>query len=765
MPAIPGFSARPASQPDAHTLHYDGLRGLAGAIIWVVAAELSQVYSFSNVPMSIFWPPDGIATGLTLAYGPRILVPIGTAILLWNIFRGMSIAQSLLGCGALMLALLLTWSLVQRARRHDDGTGSPIAAMVRYHCLTVLPTAAILSLIGSWQFTLQPSSQSAPDIILVMAVSEILGILLFARLSELSAQAAESLLAGANKAKSWYRWRRQAARPAKRLAWLAGLFVLIFLLVHAAQPSADFWRMVASARYLVFILIAWAAYQGRPFFVHLMTVLSAIILIALTPEDIRDNAWLLPDLALLLGSVAFLGFMASSTMEHRRKIEDSLHEAVRRDPLTGWLNEQGLVAALTRLPRSGYLVGIDLQTLRHTMELIGLLPTHQIEKDLAALIQHDLRQATAFARPCEGFFVIILPEHEDAYACLPRLGTLLNRRHRHGAYNVRIQASVSLLPLAGLPAQEAVADMLATLMLSCQRAAFRQEHALTYDANSLSEQTDLDDMVRARRDQLALLEELKEALQHPPGGPKAPGLWLACQCIHPVREHAHAPSVEILLRWTLQDGSLLSPDKFLPLAERYGLMQQLDRWVVTHTISIVSAFPQALATLDKVAINLSGSSLSNPQLFDFVKRALDARGLRPSLFCFEITETASIVQRTPAIKLLNRLRELGIRTSLDDFGTGLASFDYLISLPLDYVKIDGRFIRDLPDDPVGLSIVNAICAVAQTMKLQTIAEFVETPEQRAVLDHCGVDQVQGYGIGKPVFLIDYLKAAAGPAAI
>lgn len=741
-------------------MNYDWRRGLLAALIWVGAAELSQVFAFSNMPMSIFWPPDGIAAGLTLAYGPRILLPIGAAIWLWNLARGMSLALATLGSATLVFALLVSWWLMRRERQRaaTATAASPLAAMVRYYAIAVLPAVTILSLIGSWQFAPQASDKPVPDVVLVMAVSETLGILLFTRLAELTAESFETLMANARRAddNSSARLRRQMAR--RQIAWVVGLILLAWSVSHM-NFSAGVMHTLSAARYGVFMLIVWTAYRGQAFFVHLVTALSAVVLLTLTPYDIRGNAWLLPDLALLLGSMAFLGFMASATMESRRQIENRLLEMAHHDPLTGWLNESGLVATLAESPRRGYLIGIDLQTLRHTMELIGLLPTHRIEKDLAALLQHDLKQARAFARPRESFFVILLDQAEDAYACLPRLGTLLNQRHGQGAHNVRIQASVGVLPLAERPTGESVADLLAALMLSCQLAAFRQEHALTYDRDALSGRwDDLNDMVRSRRDQLALLEELKEALQHEPGSPTAPGLWLACQPIRSAHESTSPDGIEVLLRWTLRDGTQQTPDGFLPLAERYGLMPQVDRWVVSHALRTVAAFEQVHACIDKVAINLSGSSLSNPLLYDFISRTLAASGLPPSLICLEITETAGIVQRAPAIALLNRLRGLGLATSLDDFGTGLASFDYLTSLPLDCVKIDGRFIRNVQHDRVSLSVVTAVCAVARVMKLKTIAEFVETPQQCTLLENCGVDYLQGYGIGKPVYMVDYLRS-------
>lgn len=725
---------------------------MAAAIIWIIAAQLSQAFSFSDLSISIFWPPDGIAAGLAIAYGPRILIPLGAAIWLWDVARGMAPILATLGVVTLILALWISCKLMERERQQITPLRSPLAAMFRYHAITILPAAVILGLIGSWQFTPTPGTKPTPDIILVMAVSETLGILFFARLAELTAQAVESVLAAPRTIAAQLR-----RRSAVRLAWLGGL-LLLACVIYLADLPASFWREIASARYLVFIPIIWASYRGRAYFVHLVTALSAIILLTLTPDDIRGDAWLLPDQALLLSSVAFLGFMASATMEYRRQIEDKLRNMAHRDPLTGWLNESGLATVLAAPQRQGSLIGIDLQTLRHTMELIGLTPTHQIEKDLAGLIEHDLQQVQAFARPRESFFVILLPEKVNAYTYLPRLGTLLNQRQSHGPHSVRIQASVGVLPLAGRPREESVADILATLMVSCQLAAFRQEHALAYDPQTLSsEHHALDNMIRTRRDQLSLLEELKEALRHDPGAPNKPGLWLACQRIQSSTNPQKA-GIEVLLRWTLQDGTQQMPDGFLPMAERYGLMPQVDRWVLTHTLKTIAAFDESAAVLHKVSINLSGSSLASPQLYDFIKRALNASDLSPSRFCLEITETAGIVQREPAIALLSRLRSLGLHTSLDDFGTGLASFDYLMSLPLDYVKIDGRFVRDLETNPVSLSIVAAICSVARAMNLKTVAEFVETAEQRAILNDCGVDYLQGYGISKPVFLVRYLEA-------
>lgn len=243
------------------------------------------------------------------------------------------------------------------------------------------------------------------------------------------------------------------------------------------------------------------------------------------------------------------------------------------------------------------------------------------------------------------------------------------------------------------------------------------------------------------------------------------GLWLACQPIHRVGAEpgdAAGGGMEVLLRWSTAEGAPVPPADFLPLAERHGLMPQIDRWVVTQTVRALAAHGgigqvrERLGGFGHVAINLSGASVSDPLLLEYITTAIRDSGLPASLFCFEITETAGIARPAEAARLLASLRALGAKTALDDFGTGLATFDYLKTLPLDIVKIDGRFVRDVVTSRVDQRIVAATCEVARAMGLHTVAEFVETPQQRTLLATYGVDYVQGYGIARPLPLGEYL---------
>jgi|GEM_PF-1324131 len=209
---------------------------------------------------------------------------------------------------------------------------------------------------------------------------------------------------------------------------------------------------------------------------------------------------------------------------------------------------------------------------------------------------------------------------------------------------------------------------------------------------------------------------------------------------------------EILLRMKSNSGKLIAPGTFLPAAERYGLMHTLDHWVVAKAIeTILSAWACSPDfSTPTFGINISGAVLSDNSLLKYVKSALDNYGLPPDLLCFEITETVAIANFTHANRFVNELKEMGCRFALDDFGSGFASFSYLKTLPVDYLKIDGSFVRHLVDSKVDLTMVEVINQLGHVMGLKTIAEFVETQEILETLRKIGVDYAQGYHIGKPV---------------
>jgi EAL domain-containing protein (putative c-di-GMP-specific phosphodiesterase class I) len=206
---------------------------------------------------------------------------------------------------------------------------------------------------------------------------------------------------------------------------------------------------------------------------------------------------------------------------------------------------------------------------------------------------------------------------------------------------------------------------------------------------------------------------------------------------------------EMLVSMVDEKGVIIGPDAFIPAAERYNLMPSIDRWVIDSAFRFIGALPDNAANLHTCCINLSGSSLTDEHLLQYVQGKLVEHGVSPGLVCFEITETATIANMNRALRLISELRARGCRFALDDFGTGLASFAYLKHLPVDFLKIDGTFVKNIVRDPVNLAIVKAINEIGHALGIKTIAEYVEDVETLEALRELGVDYGQGFGIARP----------------
>lgn len=205
---------------------------------------------------------------------------------------------------------------------------------------------------------------------------------------------------------------------------------------------------------------------------------------------------------------------------------------------------------------------------------------------------------------------------------------------------------------------------------------------------------------------------------------------------------------EILLRLQDERGNLISPGAFLPSAERYDQMQILDRWVVERSLKLLKADSWKRRKVI-YAINLSSQSLGDENFLDFVIGSIKKNNTNPSNICFEITENVALADLKHVTRFISTLKKLGCRFSMDDFGSGLSSFGYLKDIPIDYLKIDGRLVKDMIADPIDRAMVEAIHNIGHVMKLKTIAEWVENDATQNLLKEMGVDYVQGYWLARP----------------
>lgn len=217
---------------------------------------------------------------------------------------------------------------------------------------------------------------------------------------------------------------------------------------------------------------------------------------------------------------------------------------------------------------------------------------------------------------------------------------------------------------------------------------------------------------------------------------------------------------EILVRMRDEEGNLVPPGSFIPAAERYGLMPDVDRWVIGRAFA---AMRDAPSRLPAIALNLSGLSLTRAGMREFIIECQERCGIDPARVCLEVTETAAIANLSHAITFLAGLQAHGFRFALDDFGSGLSSFAYLKNLPVDFLKIDGGFVRDMCADPIDHAMVHAINEIGHTMGIRTIAEYVEDGATLAALRDIGVDYAQGHHIARPALLDPLLPVISRPA--
>ncbi len=220
------------------------------------------------------------------------------------------------------------------------------------------------------------------------------------------------------------------------------------------------------------------------------------------------------------------------------------------------------------------------------------------------------------------------------------------------------------------------------------------------------------------------------------------------QPLQPAREGEGA-HFELLIRMLDEHGELVPPGAFIPAAERYNLMPALDRWVVQHALANFGFLHPKGHDVALCAINLSGNTLEDEDFPDFVLRELEVTRVAPERICFEITETAAVGSMARVVHFIQRLRAIGCRFALDDFGAGMASFGYLKNLPVDYIKIDGSFIREIEGDAMSYSIVRAVTDIGHQAGAAVVAEFVANARQRELLRGLGVDYAQGFSIHKP----------------
>ncbi len=428
-----------------------------------------------------------------------------------------------------------------------------------------------------------------------------------------------------------------------------------------------------------------------------------------------------------------------------RRMEARLFWQSNHDALTGLENRNRFEQRLSNLLSSSRsssdehaLLYLDLDQFKIINDTCGHAAGDELLRQLSSILKYKIRASDHLARLGGDEFGILLPDCplDAAIRSANDLrSTIKDFRFTHGGKLFAIGFSMGLVPFNGTT-QDSSGIMISadTACITAKDEGRNRIHIFEHGKSEASR----------RHGEMQWVSKIHSALDNEQ-------LILHSQAIIPLNQQSNLPPHrEVLVRLFEADGKLIPPAAFIPAAERYNLMPAVDRWVITASFQyLAKLLRQGDVAPFILNINLSGASFMEEGFCDFTTKQLAKYAIPPEMICFEVTETAAIANLDEALHFINALRDVGCKFALDDFGSGLSSFGYLKHLPVDYLKIDGAFIKDILNDPIHAAMVEAINQVGHVMGIKTVAEFVEDEATLLHLRKIGIDYAQGYHIEKP----------------
>ncbi|WP_304640037.1 ammonium transporter [Pseudomonas sp.] len=428
---------------------------------------------------------------------------------------------------------------------------------------------------------------------------------------------------------------------------------------------------------------------------------------------------------------------------NRRLARELSHQAAH-DTLTGLANraefERRLTQALRPLENLGeqVLCYMDLDQFKIVNDTCGHAAGDELLRQLARLFQTRVRSSDVLARLGGDEFGLLLTgcSLEEAVPIADGIRSLVEDfRFSWEGKTFAVGVSIGLVQVGG-EHTHSLGEVLSAADSACYAAKDSGRNRIhIYQAD--------DQQLLTRRGEMLWVNRIRQAIE-------ADLLRLYVQPVVRVQGSDDAPAFEVLVRMLGEDGQVIPPGAFMPAAERYLLSSAIDRWVVGNFLAWVGDYSRRCAGRPgSYSINLSAASLGEQGFLDFVLETIARHQVPPAVICFEITETSAIANLSRALTFMQRLKAIGCCFALDDFGSGLSSFAYLKNLPVDFLKIDGVFVKDIDTDPIARAMVASINTIGHEMGLKTVAEFVENGEILERLKMLGVDYAQGYHIGRP----------------
>jgi diguanylate cyclase len=435
--------------------------------------------------------------------------------------------------------------------------------------------------------------------------------------------------------------------------------------------------------------------------------------------------------------------------EQRRLSGEMTHRA-SHDMLTGLVNRAEFEARLSRLLVSlqtdggaHTLLYLDLDQFKLVNDACGHGVGDQLLIQISKLLLESMRSTDTVARLGGDEFGVILkhcPSDQAKRVAEQICERMSDFRFSHEDRRFRIGTSIGMVPVDGRWRSSAA------VMQAADSACYAAKDA---GRNRVHEWFDTDQTMRIRQGDMKWASRLEQALDED-------RFVLFGQCIHALNIVPKGLYAEVLVRLRDVDGTMVPPGAFLPAAERFHLASRLDRWVLRHTIKMLRGLPD-LNEVATLSVNLSGQSIGDRAFQREANQLFCQAGPEIcSRICLEITETAAVTHIADAARFVEQIHDLGVRVSLDDFGSGASSFGYLKKLRVDQIKIDGQFIKDLLDDPLDDAAVRSFVEVARVVGAQTVAEFVDRPEVLARVRQIGIHYAQGFLLHRPEPLAELL---------
>lgn len=428
-----------------------------------------------------------------------------------------------------------------------------------------------------------------------------------------------------------------------------------------------------------------------------------------------------------------------------RTLTHQLSYQATHDSLTGLINRREFERRLNQALNNAraehqqhVLLYLDLDLFKVINDTCGHAAGDELLKQLSGKLRDDLRESDVLARLGGDEFGVLLescPVNKAEQIAESLRKKVHDTRFVWDDKSFEIGVSIGLVPITATSGT--LSDLLSEADTACYEAKDQgrnRTHIYHPDDSDLQK----------RRGEMHWVHRINDALDKEQ-------FLLYCHEIHAVSHkhnaNHHQRQVEILLRLKGEDNRIIPPMAFIPAAERYNLMPVIDKYVIQKAFKYICQHPEEKDL--RFFINLSGQSLCDLQFIDFIRDEFASSSVQPERFTFEITETAAIANFTRAVKFINTLRKLGCEFALDDFGSGLSSFAYLKSMPVNYLKIDGTFVRGMITDSTDAAFVEAIYQIGSKMGIDTIAEYVENEHTLQLLREIGINYAQGFHLDIP----------------